>query len=246
MHVALEQLPLGLVFAAEIDAVDQAVAIRIFGLPGHRDLLRGGARQRLRGRAGGGRVWRPPVSRHGDAVGRRRRSGGRPGGLRGRHGLGDHVDALHHRRRVLRQVGQRDAVEQRGGAAGARHLRLPLDVARVGAGDARAGGVGQRLGPIAPGAVGLGRVAGARAEDAASSRRAARRASSGCPSARPCRHRAPALRKSRSRRALRPGGRCGPCCRWRPARNGRTAAGAWSRLRWSAATRVTRRSGARP
>jgi hypothetical protein len=42
--VAAEQLPLGLVFAAEVDVIDQAVAIGIFGLPGDRDLLRGGMR----------------------------------------------------------------------------------------------------------------------------------------------------------------------------------------------------------
>jgi len=55
VRVAAEQLPLGLAFAAEVSAINQAVAIGIFGLPGDRDLLRGGARQRLRGRAGRGR-----------------------------------------------------------------------------------------------------------------------------------------------------------------------------------------------
>ena len=46
-----------------------------------------------------------------------------------------------------------------------------------------------------------------------------RRASSGCPSARRYRRRAPAIRKSRSRPAPRPAGRCGPYRRWPPARN---------------------------
>ena len=49
-----EQLPLRLVFAAEVEGIDQAVAVGIFGLPADVDLLRGGARERLRGRAGGG------------------------------------------------------------------------------------------------------------------------------------------------------------------------------------------------
>ena len=52
----------------------------------------------------------------------------------------DDVDALHHRRRVLRQVGQCDAVQYRCVRRGARQFRLPLDVARVGAQDARGGG----------------------------------------------------------------------------------------------------------
>ena len=44
---------LRLVLAAEIDVVDQAVAIGIVGLPDDGDLLLGGARQGLRGSAGG-------------------------------------------------------------------------------------------------------------------------------------------------------------------------------------------------
>ena len=43
MQVALEQHPAALVVGAEIEVIDQAVAIGIFGLPTDGDLLRGGA-----------------------------------------------------------------------------------------------------------------------------------------------------------------------------------------------------------
>ena len=51
--IALEQQPLGFVFAAEVEVVDQAVAIGVLGLPGDGDLLGGGARQSLGGSARG-------------------------------------------------------------------------------------------------------------------------------------------------------------------------------------------------
>ena len=44
VRVGAQELPLGFVFAAEVDVVDQAVAIGVFADPGERDLLRGGAR----------------------------------------------------------------------------------------------------------------------------------------------------------------------------------------------------------
>ena len=123
--------------------------------------MRGGARQGLRGRAGGS-GWSIAIG-DGNAVGGSA-AAALDGGLCDGGGLGDDVDALQHGRRILRQVRQGHGVEGGRDAAGAGHLYFPLDVARVGAGNAAAGGVGHGLAPIAPGAVRLGGVAGARAE----------------------------------------------------------------------------------
>ena len=54
MQVALEQHPAALVVGAEIEVIDQTVAIGILGLPTDGDLLGGGAGQRLGRGAGGG------------------------------------------------------------------------------------------------------------------------------------------------------------------------------------------------
>src|SRR5207244_2557644 len=134
-----------------------AVVIGIFGRPGDGDLLGGGARQSLgRGTGGGGRLG---AIGDGDAVGSRR--GRRFGRLRGGNRLSHDVNALQNRRRILRQVGEVDAVERGSESARAGHFQLPCDVARVGTRDARAGRIGKRFAPFAPGAVGFGGVAGA-------------------------------------------------------------------------------------
>src|ERR1019366_6263979 len=158
VRAGAQQLPLGFVFPAEVDVVDQAVAVGVFGNPGEGDLLRGGAGQGLRGSAGGG--GRSVAIRDGHAVGGRA-AAAPDGGLGDGGCLRDDVDALQYGRRILRQIRQRHAIDDGGGAA---RVHLPLDVARVGAGDAAAGGVRHRLAPIAPGAVRPGGVAGARAE----------------------------------------------------------------------------------
>ena len=60
VQVALEQHPAALVVTAEIEVVNQPVAIGIFGLPANGDLLRGRPRKGLGGRAG--RRWSVLVS----------------------------------------------------------------------------------------------------------------------------------------------------------------------------------------
>ena len=90
-----------------------------------------------------------------------RRRSGRRRRLRDHRADGD---VLHRRGSVLRQIGDRGTIQDRRTARGAAEFRLPLDVAGVGAGNARPGSLRERRRPIAPGLIRPHRVPCAREE----------------------------------------------------------------------------------